>query len=117
MTLSPWKRLNPFSVKGRAPAVRPCRRPRLEPLEDRWLPSGTVTITDLQGPSTTSDTVPVAVEGARAAPSVNATFTDTNAVAPSALTVTVNYGDGTTASTNQGASPDPNLLITQVGGP
>jgi hypothetical protein len=58
----------------------------------------------------------VATEGALASPSVNATFTDTNAVAPANLTVTVNYGDGTTPSTNQGAGADPNLVITQVGG-
>jgi hypothetical protein len=88
-------------------------RPSLEALEDRWLPSGTVTITALQGPSTTSTAVPVATEGALASPSVNATFSDTNAVAPGQLTVTINYGDGTPASTNQGPNADPNLLITQ----
>jgi hypothetical protein len=96
------------------------RRPktclRLETLEDRCLLSGTVIITSLQGPSTTSATVPAATEGNLASPSFNATFTDTAAVAPANLTVTVNYGDGTTPSTNQGAGADPNLVITQVGG-
>jgi hypothetical protein len=89
---------------------------RLETLEDRCLLSGTVTITSIQGPSSTSATVPIATEGAPAAPSLNATFTDTNAVAPANLTIAVNYGDGTTPSTNQGAGADPNLVITQVGG-
>jgi hypothetical protein len=87
-----------------------------EPLEDRNLLSGTVTISSLQGPDTTSATVPAATEGASANPSINATFTDTTHVAPSNLTVTVNYGDGTAASTNHGAGADPNLIITQVGG-
>jgi len=32
------------------------------------------------------------------------------------ITVTINYGDGTPASTNQGMAPDPNLHVTQVGG-
>jgi hypothetical protein len=96
---------------------RPTRaRPHVERLEDRCLPSGTVTITSLQGPSTTSAAVPVAAEGALASPSLQAAFTDTNAVTPSNLTVTIDYGDGTTPSTNQGAGADPNLLITQVGG-
>jgi hypothetical protein len=96
---------------------RPLHRPRLELLEDRCLLSGTVTITSIQGPSTTSAAVPVATEGALASPSLNAIFTDTNASSPAALTVTVNYGDGTAVSSNQaGPNFDPNLLITQIGG-
>jgi hypothetical protein len=59
--------------------------------------------------------VPAATEGSLASPSLNAAFTDTNAVTPSALTVTVNYGDGTPVSTNQGPNADPNLLITRSG--
>jgi hypothetical protein len=102
-----------LSLRGR----RPKTRLRLETLEDRCLLSGTVTITSLQGPSTTSAAVPVATEGAPANPSVNATFTDTNAVTPANLTVTVNYGDGTLLQSNQaGPNFDANLLITQVGG-
>src|ERR1700730_6375897 len=89
----------------------------LEPLEDRNLLSGTVTITALQAPNTLSATVPAATEGALADPAVNATFTDTNAVAPANLTVTVNYGDGTAFSSNRaGANFDANLIVTQVGG-
>jgi hypothetical protein len=113
--------LRPF-VKRRPQRVAPRRlrqgtRLLLEPLEDRNLLSGTVTITALQGPDTLSAAVPVATEGTLASPSLNATFTDTNAVTPSNLTVTVNYGDGTPLSSNQaGANFDPNLLVTQVGG-
>jgi hypothetical protein len=94
---------------------RPRTRLSLENLEDRYLPS-TVTITALQGPDTLSADVPAATEGALASPALNASFTDTNAVAPANLRVTINYGDGTPASTNQGAGADPNLVITQVGG-
>jgi hypothetical protein len=93
------------------------RIPRLEVLEDRCMPAGTVTITALQAPSTLSAAVPAATEGQLASPSLNAAFTDTNAVAPGNLTVTVNYGDGTPVQSNKaGANFDPNLLITQVGG-
>ncbi len=88
----------------------------LEPLEDRCLLSGTVTITEIQGTSTTSVAVPAATEGQLASPSINAAFTDTNAVAPANLTVTINYGDGTTVSNQAGPNFDPNLLVTQVGG-
>jgi hypothetical protein len=91
-------------------------RPSLEQLEDRCLLSGTVTITSILGPSTTSTVVPAATEGQAANPSINAAFTDTNAVAPANLTVTINYGDGTTASNQPGSNFDANLLITQVGG-
>jgi hypothetical protein len=75
-----------------------------------------VAITSIQGPSTTSATVPAATEGQAASPSINAAFTDTNAVAPANLTVTINYGDGTTVSNQPGSNFDPNLLVTQVGG-
>jgi hypothetical protein len=85
-------------------------------LEERCLLSGTVTITSLQGPSTTSTSVPAATEGALAAPSIAATFTDTNHVTPANLTVTINYGDGTTVSNQPGPNFDPNLIVTQVGG-
>lgn len=98
-------------------AARPTRtRLTLEQLEDRCLLSGTVTITAIQGPSTKSATVPSATEGQVANPSINAAFTDTNAVTPGNLTVTINYGDGTTVSNQPGANFDPNLIVTQVGG-
>jgi hypothetical protein len=89
----------------------------LEQLEIRCVPAGSVTITAVQGPDTLSAAVPVAIEGQLASPSLNATFTDTNAVTPAILTVTVDYGDGTPISSNQaGPNFDPNLLVTQVGG-
>jgi hypothetical protein len=69
-----------------------------ELLEDRCVPAGTVTITNL--------TFPPAVEGAPASPSATATFTDTASVAASALTATIDYGDGTPLST---------ATVTQVG--
>ncbi len=98
-------------------AVRPARtRLVLEQLEDRCLLSGTVTITSIQGPSTTSAIVPAATEGQVANPSINAAFTDTNAVSPANLAVTINYGDGTAVSNQPGANFDANLIITQVGG-
>jgi hypothetical protein len=100
--------------RSRASRQSQCRL-SLEHLEDRSCPAGTVTITSLLGPSTLSAVVPAAIEGSLASPSLNATFTDTNALAPSHLTVTVNYGDGTPVSTNQGANADPNLLITRSG--
>jgi hypothetical protein len=88
-----------------------------EALDDRVVPAGSVTITAVQGPNTLSASVPVATEGALASPSLNATFTDTNAVTPANLMVRVNYGDGTPVSSNQaGPNFDPNLLVTQVGG-
>ncbi len=91
-------------------------RPRVEQLEDRRLLTGTVTITFIQGPSSTSTTVPIATEGVLTAPSLNATFTDTNAVAPGLLTVTINYGDGTPVASNQaGANFDANLVVTRNG--
>jgi hypothetical protein len=89
---------------------------QVENLEDRCVLASSVTITSIQGPDSLSATVPIATEGLPANPSLNATFTDTNHPAPANLTVTVDYGDGTTPSTNQGAGADPNLLITQVGG-
>jgi hypothetical protein len=112
---------NRYSKNRQHPSVsrKPGRsvRLRLEPLEDRCLLAGSVTITTVQGPDTTSAAVPAATEGALASPSLNATFTDTNAVTPANLAVTVNYGDGTAVSSNQsGANFDPNLLVTQVGG-
>jgi hypothetical protein len=89
----------------------------LEQLEVRCVPAGSVTITAVQGPDTLSAAVPVAIEGQLANPSLNATFTDTNAVTPANLTVTVDYGDGTPISSNQaGPNFDPNLLVTQIGG-
>jgi hypothetical protein len=91
--------------------------PRLEQLEDRRLLAGSVTITAIQGPSTTSIAVPVATEGHFASPSLNAAFVDTNAVAPANLAVTIDYGDGTPASSNQaGVNFDQFLVVTQVGG-
>jgi hypothetical protein len=103
---------------GRVRCATPATtRPNLETLEDRCLLSGTVTITAIQGPDTLSAVVPVATEGQLASPSLNATFTDTNAVTPANLTVTVNYADGTPVQSNQaGPNFDPNLLVTQVGG-
>jgi hypothetical protein len=103
-------------LRGKRP-YRPARaRLILEQLEDRCLLSGTVTISSIQGPSTTSTVVPAATEGQPASPSINAAFTDTNAVAPANLTVTINYGDGTTVSNQAGPNFDSNLLVTQVGG-
>src|SRR5579871_3468069 len=93
---------------ARHPGQRTQTRLHLEQLEERCLLSGTVTITSIQGPSSTSPAVSQATEGAVAVPSLNATFTDTNALPPSALTVQINYGDGTPLSTS--------ALITQVGG-
>jgi hypothetical protein len=81
------------------------------------LASGTVTITAIQGPTPNSPTVPVAVEGQPASPAINATFTDTNAVSPSALTVQINWGDGRTSSNQSGPTFDSNLIVTEVGGP
>ena len=79
--------------------------------------AGTVTITSIQGPSASSTVLPAAVEGAVTNTSLDAVFTDTNALRPALINVAINYGDGTPASTNQGgAGFDPNLIITQVGG-
>jgi FG-GAP repeat protein len=74
----------PLTPRGR-------RRPRLERLEDRCAPAGTVSITAF--------TIPQAVEGLPSNPSVNALFTDTNGLPANQLTATVNYGDGTALST------------------
>jgi hypothetical protein len=84
-------------------------------LEDRLVP--TITLTSVQGPSTTSAAVPAATEGAPAAPSIQATFTDTNTTLGFAqYAVTIDYGDGTTPVTNNpaavGAVFDPNLKVT-----
>lgn len=103
-------------LRGKRPAHPPRTRLNVEQLEDRCLLSGTVTITSIQGPSTTSATVPAATEGQLVSPSINAAFTDTNAVTPANLIVTINYGDGTTVSNQPGSNFDPNLLVTQVGG-
>jgi hypothetical protein len=65
-----------------------------------------VTITSIQGPSSTSATVPQATEGALATPSLVAAFTDTNSLSASELTAQVNYGDGSPLST---------AVITQIG--
>jgi hypothetical protein len=114
-----WPRRPAEVGKNVNPKRRAFKRPKrelgLEHLEDRCLLSGTVLITSLQAPSTLSAVVPAATEGTLAAPSLNATFTDTNAVAPSALTVTIDYGDGTPVSTNQGPNADASLLITRSG--
>ncbi|HEY7308858.1 MAG TPA: hypothetical protein VH643_05765, partial [Gemmataceae bacterium] len=107
----PWRR----GEGVKCPARPPRTRPTLEPLEDRCLLSGTVTITAIQGPSTTSATVPAATEGQPATPSISAAFTDTNGVAPSDLIVTIDYGDGTTVSNQPGPNFDANLLVTQNG--
>jgi len=114
-------RFRPFKSHHAQSVSRKARRStvrlHVERLEDRLAPAGTVTITAVQGTDTLSATVPVATEGQSANPSINATFTDTNAVTPANLTVTVDYGDGTAFSSNQaGANFDPNLLVTQVGG-
>jgi hypothetical protein len=59
--------------------------------------------------------VAIATEG-QSGPSLSATFTDTNALAPNLLNVTVNYGDGTALSSNQpGATFDPNLVVMRSG--
>jgi hypothetical protein len=103
-------------LRGKRPYHPARTRLILEELEDRCLLSGTVTIASIQGPSTTSTVVPAATEGQVASPSINAAFTDTNAVAPANLTVTINYGDGTTVSNQAGPNFDVDLLITQIGG-
>jgi hypothetical protein len=80
-------------------SVSPVRaRLGAELLEDRCVPAGNVTITNL--------TLAPAVEGAVTNPSATATLTDTAAVAASALTATIDYGDGTPLST---------ATITRVG--
>ena len=79
--------------------------------------AGTVTITAITASSFETQVIAPAVEGQLTSPAINATFTDTNAVSPSNLEVTINWGDGTMASTNQlGPGFDPNLLVTQFGG-
>jgi hypothetical protein len=93
-------------------------RLQLESLEDRCVP--TITLTSVLGPSTASATLPAATEGAPAAPSIQATFTDTNTTLGSAqYAVTINYGDGTTPVTNNpaavGAVFDPNLQVRGTG--
>jgi hypothetical protein len=103
-------------LRGKRPYHPARTRLILEELEDRFLLSGSVTITSVQGPSTTSTAVPAATEGQVASPSINAVFTDTNAVAPAKLTIIINYGDGTTVSNQAGSNFDANLLITQIGG-
>jgi hypothetical protein len=92
-------------------------RLQLESLEDRCVPS--ITLTSVLGPSTTSAALPAATEGAPG-PSLQATFTDTNTTLGSAqYAVTINYGDGTTPVTNNpaaiGAVFDPNLRVTGTG--
>src|SRR5262245_3464225 len=96
----------PFSTTlwGRASRTRPSGRPTrtrlvLEQLEDRCLLTGTVTITAIQGPSSTSAAVPAATEGLLASPSLMATFTDTSGLSAADLTAQVNHGDGTPVST------------------
>jgi hypothetical protein len=92
----------------------------LEPLEAREVPS--ITLTSVQGPSTTSVTVPVATEGAAATPALQASFTDTNTtLGANQYTVAVNYGDGTAPVTNATPAPagtafDANLQVTGSAG-
>jgi hypothetical protein len=113
----PGAQMRAAKQKTKMRAAKRASRLRLEVLEDRCLLSSTVTITSIQGPSTLSAAVPAAVEGALASPSLNAVFTDTNAVTPANLNVTVDYGDGTPFSSNQpGLHFDANLLVTQIGG-
>jgi hypothetical protein len=116
MLFSPWRSLL-TPRRRRAAARHPRSRLRLETLEDRCLLAGTVTITSVQGPGSSPTATPVAIatEG-QSGPSLSATFTDTNALAPNLLRVTVNYGDGTAVSSNQpGANFDPNLVIMRTG--
>jgi hypothetical protein len=63
--------------------------------------AGTVTVTEVAAVSAT--------EGKLANPAVNATFTDTNAIAPSGFTITINWGDGTPLDTTS-------AVVTEVGG-
>jgi hypothetical protein len=64
---------------------------RLENLEDRCVPAGTINITALA--------VPQAMEGLLSNPSINAAFTDTGGLAANQLTASIDYGDGTALST------------------
>src|SRR5262249_20698542 len=70
------------------------RRPRrlwLEPLEDRRLLAGNVTITSV--------TIPQATEGLLSSPALTADFTDTSGIAAAGLSATIDYGDGTALAT------------------
>ncbi len=63
--------------------------------------AGTVTVTQIAAVSPT--------EGKLASPAVNATFTDTNAIAPSGFTITIHWGDGTPLDTTS-------AVVTEIGG-
>jgi Domain of unknown function (DUF4214) len=70
------------------------RRPRrlwLEPLEERRLLAGNVTITSV--------TIPQATEGLLSSPALTADFTDTSGIAAAGLSATIDYGDGTALAT------------------
>jgi hypothetical protein len=82
-----WKSMSEPAGRGRC---GPRIRLRVESLENRCLPAGTVSVT--------SFTVLQAVEGMLSKPSINAAFTDTNDLLANQITATINYGDGTTAS-------------------
>jgi hypothetical protein len=108
-------------LKRGAISVKQKQRPRLhlERLEDRCVPS--VTVTSVIGPSTVSASVPVAVEGVAAIPALNAAFTDTTSLSASQYNVTVDYGDGVPPSTTVNPAPngtvfDSNLIVSGSGG-
>jgi hypothetical protein len=87
-----WHRRTPLRNTRRSCFRRSSTyRPQLQILEDRCVPAGTVTITSLS--------FSPAVEGQLANPSASATFTDTAGLAATALTATIDYGDGAALST------------------
>jgi hypothetical protein len=63
--------------------------------------AGTVTVTEVAAVSAT--------EGTLASSAVTATFTDTNALAPSGFTITINWGDNTPLDTTS-------AVVTEIGG-
>jgi hypothetical protein len=105
-----WLKSRQRPLRAQKPKSRPRTRLSLEALEDRCVP----TVFDVVGPIN-------AVEG----PNNNlqvATVTDTDlSVTANQLIVTVNYGDGTTAVTNNPTPPtgttfDPNLGVSGSAG-
>src|SRR5262249_2953335 len=84
-----WRRLRRSGNSRKT--KRPSRNPRpvvlvMEPLEERWLPSITMTSQQLSFVEGTSATAVVA------------TYTDTDANPPDAYAATIDWGDGTTTS-------------------
>jgi hypothetical protein len=94
--------IRPLS-KRRSPRIRrPQTRLRLESLENRCVPAITVSVSSL-----------TAVEGQPNVGIQVATFTDTG-LGIGSYNVTVDYGDGSTPSTNGATGNDPNLTVTNT---